>query len=433
MPGRFLVIGLARAGTAMAVALAKSGANVHVVDQKAADQLEMLQEMDRLEALGIEVSTSWLGEVHWDEVDVVAPSPGVPPRHPTLRDAQENGIPIWSEIEVAYRLSKAPIIAITGTNGKSTVTALTWFILKECGKNAVLCGNIAGSGYPEIPITTAALQSTDDQILVAEVSSYQLEFIDQFRPHACTITNIGEDHIDRHGTVDAYAATKRRIYKNQTNEDFAIVNQSRPETIATGMKAQVIPYNDGSTGQIDESRLWSRGKHNVDNAMAAWLLARTMGCDDAQIDAAIYKFPGLMNRMELLGERDGIRFVNNTMCTNPEALRASIESCPGSVVLIAGGVLDNLDLSPIGRIDFERIRASFLIGSDAPRLAALFPPTAQLVGGLNQAFQMAVAAAQPGDTVLLAPGCKSFDQYKDFIQRGDSFRALVQEYRGETT
>src|SRR5688500_19739831 len=137
MNERFLVIGLARAGTAMAIALAKSGARVHVVDQKAADQLSMLKEMDKLEALGIEVSTSWLGDVDWNSIDVIAPSPGVPLKHPTLMEARSRGVPIWSEIEVAHRLSKAPIIAITGTNGKTTVTALTYCILRDCGKNAV--------------------------------------------------------------------------------------------------------------------------------------------------------------------------------------------------------------------------------------------------------------------------------------------------------
>jgi len=433
--GTFLVIGLARAGTAMAVALAKSGAMVRVVDQKAADQLSMLKDMDRLEALGIEVSTSWSGEIDWNSVNVVAPSPGVPSRHPTLVEAKENGVAIWSEIEVAYRISKAPIIAITGTNGKSTVTALTWFVLKECGLDAVLCGNIAGSGYPEMPITSAALNSTEDQLLVAEVSSYQLEFIEEFRPHICTITNIGEDHIERHGSVEAYANTKRRIYENQTADDFAVINQSRPETLASKMRAQVLTYRganpDLDVSEIVEGELWAPGRHNVDNAAAAWLIARTMGCDKKRIAEAIREFKGLKNRMELIGEHKGVRFVNNTMCTNPEALRASVESCAGTIVLISGGVLDNHDLSPIRNIDFDRVRASFLIGSDAARLAELFPASAVLAGSLPQAFQLAVAAAKPGDSLMLAPGCKSFDQYQDFIERGDSFRALVNDYIGK--
>jgi UDP-N-acetylmuramoylalanine--D-glutamate ligase len=431
MAGSFLVIGLARAGTAMAIALAKSGAKVHVVDQKAADQLSMLKEMDKLEALGIEVTTSWSGNVDWRSVDVVAPSPGVPLKHPTLREATSKGVPIWSEIEVAYRMSNAPIVAITGTNGKTTVTALTYWILKECGKNAVLCGNIAGSGFPELPITTAAQQSESDHILVAEVSSYQLEFIETFRPHACAITNIGEDHIERHGTAQAYAEAKRRIYENQTKNDFAVVNANRPETFPPHPKMHVLKFNgDGSDLDLDnlnEDELWLPGRHNVDNAAMSWLLARAMGANDADIRAAILRFKGVANRMEPLGTHNGITFVNNTMCTNPQALAASIEASTGPLVLIAGGVLDSPDLSPLARIDQTRLRRTLLIGKDGPKLGAHFKG-ATVLNDLGQAFCEAVDSAEPGDTVLLSPGCKSFDQYEDFIARGNSFRILVQNY-----
>ncbi|MDQ2986345.1 MAG: UDP-N-acetylmuramoyl-L-alanine--D-glutamate ligase [Armatimonadota bacterium] len=439
MHRRFLVIGLARAGTAMAIALAKSGAKVHVVDQKAPDQLSMLKEMDSLEALGIEVRTAWSGEVDWSEIDVIAASPGVPPRHPTLREAQAKGIPIWSEIEVAHRISKAPIVAITGTNGKSTVTALTYFILKNCGRNAVLCGNIAGSGYQEIPITTAALKSTPDEILVAEVSSYQLEFIDEFRPRACTITNIGEDHIDRHGSIDIYKATKKRIYENQTPEDFSVVNKLRPETIASEMRARILFYNGADAdievtethvGGIHVDDLWLPGRHTLDNAAAAWLLARSMGAQDEEIAGAVREFKGIRNRMELLAVHNGIRFVNNTMCTNPEALRASIESCRGMIVLIAGGALEARNLSPLDRIDLDRVRATFLIGKDAQALAPHFPEGSRILEDIPQAFAAAMEVAQPGDSVLLAPGCKSFDQFEDFIARGETFRTLVHKYIG---
>ena len=439
MDGRFLVIGLARAGTAMAIALAKSGAKVHVVDQRAADQLAMLNEMDRLEALGIEVSTSWTGGVDWNEVDVVAPSPGVPLRHPTLREAVQRGVPIWSEVEVAYRLSKAPIVAITGTNGKTTVTALTFSILKDCGLNAVLCGNIAGSGYPELPITTAALQSEPSQVLVAEISSYQLEFIDKFRPHACTITNIGEDHIERHGSVENYAKTKLRIYENQTETDFAVVNLNQPEVLAPGMKAQILSFNGASpdievteraVGGVSVDDLWLPGKHNLDNAASAWLLARAIGCDDASIRKGLLNYKGVSNRMEPLGEHKGVKFVNNTMCTNPIALVASINASRGPIVLIAGGVLDSPDLSPLSRIDRSRLRHVFLMGKDATLLEPHFLG-AKITRDLTEAFNEAVAIALPGETVLLSPGCKSFDQYQDFIERGDSFRALVQSYKAQ--
>lgn len=436
MKERFLVIGLARAGTAMAITLAKSGAKVSVVDQKAADQLAMLKEMDKLEALGIEVSTSWSGEVEWGIIDVIAPSPGVPLRHPTLMEAQSRGVPIWSEIEVAYRLSNAPIIAITGTNGKTTVTALTSCILKDCGKNAVLCGNIAGSGYPELPITTAAQQSEDGQLLVAEVSSYQLEFIDTFRPHICTITNIMSDHVQRHGGFEAYSRAKHHLYENLRADDFIVINSDKPETVPEQTIAKRVFFNrsdadlevtETHVGGIHVDELWAGGRHNLDNAASAWLMARAAGCGDAEIAAAIRNFKGVRNRMELLTEWHGVRFINNTMCTNPEALRASIEACRQPIVLIAGGALEDSDLAPLRRIDPSRIRRALLIGRDAEMLAPFFAHPKTLPD-LKSAFDEAVEAAQPGDALLLAPGCKSFDQFEDFIARGDSFRALVKSH-----
>src|SRR5687768_12597883 len=415
----------------MAIALAKSGATVHVVDQKAADQLSMLHEMDKLEALGIDVSTSWLGDVDWNSIDVIAPSPGVPLKHPTLMEARSRGVPIWSEIEVAHRLSKAPIIAITGTNGKTTVTALTYCILRDCGKNAVLCGNIAGSGYPEMSITQAAQQSEPDQLLVAEVSSYQLEFTEQFRPHICTITNITSDHVERHGSADEYARTKRKMFDNLTAEDYAVVNKERPEThppldcpalrLTYGRESDVN-ISPNHVGDIHISELWAGGEHNLQNAAAAWLMARAAGCADDSVKAAIRNFKGVQNRMELLAIHEGVRYVNNTMCTNPEALRASLEACQSPLLLIAGGALEASDLTPLDRVDESRIKRAFLIGKDAALLAPYFPGSVQLPD-MRSAFDEAVKFAEQGDTIFLAPGCKSFDQFEDFIARGDSFRA----------
>jgi UDP-N-acetylmuramoylalanine--D-glutamate ligase len=425
--GRFLVIGLARAGTAMAIAFAKSGAKVHVVDQKAADQLSMLKEMDKIEALGIEVTTSWSGDVDWDEFDVVAPSPGVPLKHPTLVEAKAKGIPIWSEIEVAYRISRAPLIAITGTNGKTTVTALTYCILKDCGKNAVLCGNIAGSGYPEMPITQAAQQSDGSQILVAEVSSYQLESIDEFRPHICAITNVTSDHVGRHGTLEIYAETKRRIFENTSADDYVVANADKSETIPPEECPATTLLYRGSDLPINEDELWAVGPHNLENAAAAWQMARAAGCEDEDIRRAILEFKGVANRMELIAEHDGVRFMNNTMCTNPEALRASIEACRPSVLLIAGGALEDSDPEPLTRIDLNRIKHAFLIGKDGKNLKSFFPQS-DVIEQMAEAFAAATKIAQAGDTVLLAPGCKSFDQFEDFIARGDSFRALVKNY-----
>ncbi|MGI8923983.1 MAG: UDP-N-acetylmuramoyl-L-alanine--D-glutamate ligase [Fimbriimonadales bacterium] len=445
---KIIVIGLARAGTSLSVALAKSGAAVTVVDEKPADSLSMIEQMDKLSGRGIDIVTSWSGNVEWPSVDLIVPSPGVPRTHPALNDATKRGVPVWSEIEVAYRLSKAPIVAITGTNGKSTVTALTYHVLRQAGKSAILCGNIAGSGFPETPIATAASSAMESDILVSEVSSFQLEWIDAFRPHACTITNISEDHLDRYGSFSEYATMKKRVYSNQTFEDVAVINTFHQETFDEGLRARrhtlggagcdVVIDSDhaimASTGvEIRSEELWAGARHNLENAAAAWLLASSQGADAESAPAAIKSFKGIANRMEFLGARDGRRFINNSMCTNPEALRSSIEACPAPMIVLAGGVLQAEDLAPLERIDGSRLRAAILFGRDGERLATTLSDKAvqvEVVEDLAQAFSVAISASLPGDTIILSPGCKSFDQFDDFIARGERFRSIVRECIG---
>ncbi|MBA3725389.1 MAG: UDP-N-acetylmuramoyl-L-alanine--D-glutamate ligase [Armatimonadetes bacterium] len=445
---RVVVIGLARAGSSLALALTKAGAAVTVVDEKPADSLSMIEQMDRLAGRGVDIATSWSGNVEWHTTDLIVPSPGVPRTHPALNDATKRGVPVWSEIEVAYRLSKAPVVAITGTNGKSTVTALTYHILHQAGKGAILCGNIAGSGFPETPIATAASRALESDILVSEVSSFQLEWIDTFRPHACTITNISEDHLDRYGSFAEYAAMKKRVHSNQTSEDVAVINAFHQETFDDGLRARRLTFGEaGSDVVIDSDRaimastgieirseeLWAGARHNLENAAAAWLLASSQGADGESVPNAIKSFKGIANRMEILGTWDGRRFINNSMCTNPEALRSSIEGCPAPMVVLAGGVLQAEDLSPLERIDESRLRAAILFGRDGERLAPTFSGKAvpvEVVEDLATAFSVAIAASFPGDTIILSPGCKSFDQFDDFIARGECFRSIVRECIG---
>lgn len=443
-----LVIGLARAGSSVALALADAGAAVTVVDEKPADSLSMIEYMDKLAGRGMNIVTSWSGNVEWNATDLIVPSPGVPRTHPALNDASKDCVPVWSEIEVAYRLSKAPIVAITGTNGKSTVTALTYHILKEAGVEAVLCGNIAGSGHTESPIATAASDARGSEVLVSEVSSFQLEWIDTFRPNACTITNVSEDHLDRYGSLAEYVAMKKRVYSNQTSEDVAVINTFRPETFDERLAARTLTLGEAgcdvvidsgraimsSTGfEIRSEDLWAGARHNLENAAAAWLLAISQGADALSVPAAIMSFKGIANRMEILGTKDGRRFINNSMCTNPEALRSSIEACPGPMVVLAGGILQAEDLTPLEQVDRSRMRAAILFGRDGERLATTFADKAvrvEVVEDLAQAFSAGIAASFPGDTIILSPGCKSFDQFDDFIARGECFRSLVRECIG---
>jgi UDP-N-acetylmuramoylalanine--D-glutamate ligase len=430
----------------MASALAKAGADVLVVDQKPADALEMISAIDRLAGKGIEVRTSWSGDVDWKNTDIVVPSPGVPQTHPALVASQRHGVTIWSEVEVAYQLAKSPIVAITGTNGKSTVTALTHHILKMCGAKSVLCGNIAGSGYEEKPIASAAISGSETDILVAEVSSFQLEWIDEFRPARATITRIAADHLDRYKSFEDYRQTKLKVFANQTEADVAVINVSRPETIPQDMRSQVLRYGAADADvavaesyieskgiRVDAASMWATGRHNLENAAAAWILASTYVPIEQAADA-ILSFRGIANRMEMVAERNGRRFVNNSMCTNPDALLASLDAAQPPVILISGGV---------SKVDLERafdtmgskgVKAAVLFGKDGTRLAKAFAAqdiSTQVVSTLEEAFNRAYSLSGPGDTVLLSPGCASFDQYSDFIERGEAFRAIVREHIGE--
>lgn len=439
---RIVVIGLARAGLSMAKALNSVGASVLVVDQKSADSPALFQPLDELSACDIPVVTGWAGDLDWNETDIVAPSPGVPRNHPTLVEACKRNIPIYSEIEIGYRLTKAPIIAVTGTNGKSTVTALTHHLLVHAGKSAILCGNIAGSGYFEKTICEAAINATDNDILVAEVSSFQLEWVEQFRPKSATITQITQDHLDRYRTFEEYSSIKTRIYQAMGIGDTIVFNKFRQETAPGPTQSAILSIGEfgssaeivdgvlrfsGSNVEIEMAKLWVPGRHSLANLAAATLLGYPFGMTPEIAAEAVRSFVGLKNRMELIGEKNGIKIINNSMCTNPSAVEASLDGIEGRVLLLAGGINKVHDLSPFSRTA-PRIKGAFLFGRDSAQIS-----DALKIGGceseqfstLEQAFDASLACAEAGDSIVLSPGCSSFDQFQDFIERGDRFRELV--------
>lgn len=423
----------------MARALKSAGANVVVVDQKSADSPSLFAPIDEMKSLDIKVITSWPGTLEGLKVDIVAPSPGVPKRHPALLQAQKLRLPILSEIEIGYRLARSPIVAITGTNGKSTVTALTYHLLKKAGKTGLLCGNIAGSGYPETTMTDAAMKASGE-ILVAEVSSFQLEWVEQFKPAAATITNITQDHLDRYDSFEEYRDTKRRIFAQMGRGDLVVANAARAETIpdATGADIGLIGEHAVIEGEtirfgdelVEMRSLWVPAKHNLVNLGHAVLLCGAFGLRPRDVLSHVNSFRGLENRLELVGERDGVRIVNNSMCTNPVALLSSLEGVPSSVVLIAGGVLKVNDLSPLVEVG-KRVPKALLFGRDAKEIAS---PIMQ--GGaktavyetLEQAFNAAAMDAKAGETILLSPGCASFDQFEDFVERGNQFKRMARRW-----
>jgi UDP-N-acetylmuramoylalanine--D-glutamate ligase len=425
----------------MAKVLRNAGAKVTIVDQKSPDSRSLFKPLDELSGSDIEVITSWTGTLDGLDVDIVAASPGVPNKHPALHQAQDRGIPILSEIEVAYRIAKSPIVGITGTNGKSTVTALTYHLLINAGRKAILCGNIAGSGFGETTITSAAESGDGNTILVAEVSSFQLEWVDRFRPRAATITNITQDHLDHYESFEAYANTKHRIYYNSGVGDLIVANEEFPETMPRApidarlsvigkdavIEGRAVRFEDDL---VDQDSLWVPARHSLINLAHAVLLCGEFGLTPSDVLPHVHTFPGLENRLELVGERDGVRFVNNSMCTNPAAVLYSLDGVRGRPLLLMGGVSKVEDLSAFEEVG-RRVPRAFLYGRDAEVIrtkVAKGGASTTVHTTVDDAFNEAMNVARSGDTIVLSPGCASFDQFEDFIDRGNHFRRLAKKW-----
>jgi UDP-N-acetylmuramoylalanine--D-glutamate ligase len=358
---------------------------------------------------------------------------------------------VVGEVEFAYRIARDPIVAITGTNGKSTTTVLTWTLLSAAGKEAVLCGNIAGSGYPEVTLTEAALRGGD--VLVAEVSSFQLETIKSFRPFVAAITTIAPDHLDRHPDFEDYKRCKLRIFENMGAGDTVVLNLDdaslRKDEVPEGpRKVRFSPSGLGATNgftarvggqlflsglQISVESLPLLGAHNLANAMMAWeiacaVLGEPSPDQAAAMLSALLQFKGLANRMEAVGEREGVLVVNNSMCTNPAAVIASSAGLARRQRLILGGNRKQLDFAPVG--DYLRTTAhtAYLFGPDTEGLNAQLKGSWPSFPTMQDAFFAAVADAEPGDAVVLMPGCASAEPYANFRERGDAFRGLAKEW-----
>jgi len=354
---------------------------------------------------------------------------------------------VISEVELAYRIAKAPIVAITGTNGKSTTTVMAWLCAKAAGYDAVLCGNIYGSGYDEIPLTEAALRTTGTMpALIAEISSFQLEWVDQFRPKSAVITNITDDHLNRYEGFEDYARTKRRIFNRMGPGDIAVWNDGDFQTEPpAGIKT--LTYGQfGKDAWATEFRLHLENEfvekedlpfsepHNYLNAMAACLLA--YGLSDGRADPqvlldALRGFRGLAHRMERIGTQGGITLINNSMCTNPAAVIASSQSVKGRQRLLIGGTNKDLDFTELGQYLRPQGHEAYLFGQDAEKIAAQLAGPYPVFKTMADAFAAAIHDAKAGETVMLAPGVASQDQFTDFRDRGEQFRQLAKEWLNE--
>lgn len=441
---RVLVYGLGASGSSATRLLRRQGAAVLAVD----DRPFGLQVRDAWAAdAGVELcAVVDLAELPAD-IDGVVVSPGVPPTRPLILAARGRGLPVIGEVELAFAFLAGDVIGITGSNGKSTTTALTGSLLRGAGRRAVVCGNF---GRP-----LADCVDETDAILVTELSSFQLEATDTFRPRAAALLNLSPDHLDRHGDVESYAAAKARIFANQQAGDVAVFNADDPLVLEIGRRpwkarrrffSRLTAVDDGcyvEDGVVVEvspvagkQRLFATeavpvpGTHNLENAMASALLARAMGVDGAQLATGLVSFEGLPHRVQKVRERLGVQWYDDSKGTNLGATRRSLEGfADGSVHLILGGRSKGTDPATLEDIVRRKVRRLYLIGEAAPefarRLAAVVPT--DLAGSLDQAVAAASRSARAGEIVLLSPACASFDQYDNYIRRGEHFQSLVRD------
>jgi UDP-N-acetylmuramoylalanine--D-glutamate ligase len=438
---RALVVGLGVSGTAVARALAQRGYDVVVADDDPGQAVRT--RAAELAPLGvtvvIEPDRSTLDDLV-RTADLVVPSPGVPPRHPVFASAAAHGVPVVGEVELASRWTDRPLVAVTGTNGKTTVTGLVTDMLVASGVAAAAAGNIG------VPLVDAVAGPGD--VLVVEVSSFQLQLTDQFHPRVAVWLNLAPDHLDWHPDLESYGQAKARIWARQSRDDVAVVNADDPGVMGWAATApgRVETFGlsgagfhvDGevlrtSTGDeiVPVSALRRSLPHDVANALAASAAALAAGAELDGVRAAVRRWEGFPHRVTLVGDAGGVQWYDDSKATNPHAALAALRGFD-SVVLVAGGRNKGLDLSVLAQAA-DRVRAVVAIGEAAPDVQQAFAavkPVA-LASSMDEAVRAAAAAAQPGDVVLLSPGCASFDWYRSYGERGDDFRRAVIELLGE--
>ncbi len=439
MAERVLVVGYGRTGQAVARVLAARGMRVRAADARDGAALGA-----GAPPPGVELCTGADGPELLDGVDLVVPSPGVPGRAPVLLEAVRRRIPVRSEIEVAARALACPIVGITGTNGKSTTTTLVGLALGNAGRRVFTGGNL---GTPLI----AALEAPAYDVCVAEVSSFQLEWVETFRPRVACLLNVTDDHLDRHPTFVEYRDTKARLFAAQVADDWAVLNRDDPAVIevAPRLRARIVTFGttphpsgtsieDGAVvlrlegapaERYDLSRTRLTGRHNVDNILAAVATARLAGASPTAVQQAIDGMTPLAHRLTLVAERRGVRWYDDSKATNVGAAVRSLESFDGHVVLLAGGVDKGGSYTPLATAARGRVRRAFVFGTARDQIAAALATAGvpvDAVATLAAAVAASNACAEPGDTVLLAPACSSFDQFTDYAERGRAFAAAVE-------
>jgi UDP-N-acetylmuramoylalanine--D-glutamate ligase len=442
-----MVVGLGKSGLSVVRFLLGRGALVRVNDRREADALGAAA--SEAASLGAELVLGDHPDAAFEGLDLIVVSPGVPPL-PQLDAAAARGVPVVSEIELAARFIQAPIIAITGTNGKSTVTTLVGEMCARLGRPLFVGGNL---GQPMIDaVGTEAAR--EDGIVVVELSSFQLERVAQMKAHVAVLLNVTPDHLDRYPSFEAYAEAKARVFERQEAEDFAILPADAPELrelvrgggtvlLFGGLHGEVRVSDDalvdeGGALRVPIRDLRLRGTHNVSNACAAALAARLVGVHSDDIAAVLREFEGLPHRMQHVCTIDGVEYIDDSKATNVGAAVASIDGLTGStakIVLIAGGVDKGGSYDPLRARMVEEGRAVVVLGEAAPLLTRAFSGSSielQRADTMQDAVERAAALARPGDTVLLAPACSSFDMFRSYADRGDAFQQAVRTLGGQS-
>lgn len=442
-----MVVGLGQSGLAVVRFLAARGAHVRVNDQRDVDELGA--SASDAAALGAELVLGGHPDRAFEGLDLIVVSPGVPAL-PQLEAAERRGVPIVSEIELAARFIEAPIVAVTGTNGKSTVTTLIGDMCARLGRPLFVGGNL-GRPLIEAVGTDAAAK---DGIVVVELSSFQLERVSRMKAHVALLLNVTPDHLDRYPSFEAYAQAKARIFERQDAEDFAVLPADAPDlrelvkddgtiVLFGGLHGEVRVADDalvdsGGALRVPVRDLRLRGSHNVSNACAAALCARLMGVHADDIAAVLRDFEGLQHRMQYVRAVEGVEYIDDSKATNVGAAVASIDGLAGSggkIVLIAGGVDKGGSYQPLCDRMAEEGRAIVVLGEAAPLLERAFegsPVELRRAASMSDAVIHAAAFAIPGDTVLLAPACSSFDMFRSYAERGDVFQQAVADLGGQS-
>jgi len=439
---RVLVVGLGKSGVASALFLKARGAQVTVSDAKPQDELG--EEIPVLLDHGIAVETGGHGERTFRGQDLIVVSPGVPIDSPPLLQARTLGETVIGEIELAAQFLPGRIVAITGSNGKTTTTTLAGEIVAAGGYSTLVGGNI---GTPAISLVERA---TPETIVVLEVSSFQLETIQSFRPKVAVVLNVTPDHLDRHRTFAAYTDAKARIFENQQAEDFAVLNADDPTCVrlASRTRAPVFWFSRKKEvkqgAYVHDGRIFSRdasgqreimlvseiplkGAHNVENVLAAVCVGALMRCEPERIRKTIRDFRAVEHRLEYVATIRGVEYYNDSKATNVDATIKALESFPANVHLILGGKDKGSDYTVLNDLLRQRVKRVYTIGAAAGKIESQIKGTVEIVHAetLEAAVKRAAAAAQPGDIVLLAPACASFDQFQNYEHRGRVFKEVV--------